>query len=138
MTEYEIADLAISKAALIQTQVSIVQTSGSTIIENLTLFYTLVFGYLLAAHFIGQKLTKIQALILTVLYLAAVSYNRISAWGIYKGFIFYYGQMEEMVGTPIPRGMATHENLYLVTIFIVFSVLASLYFMWSVRHPKSS
>jgi hypothetical protein len=137
MTEYEIADLAISNTAVIQTQASILQASGGMIIDNLTLFYSLVFGYLLAAYIIGQKLTKIQTVILTVLYLAAVSYNRISAWFIYKSFIASYERMEKMIGTSLPRGMATHESLYLVTIFIVVSVLASLYFMWSVRNPKT-
>jgi hypothetical protein len=137
MTEYEIADLAISNAALIQTQGSMIQVNGSLIIDNLTLFYSLVFGYLLAAYIIGQKLTKIQTVILTVLYLVAVSYNRVSAWFIFKGFISSWDRMDEMIGTSLPRGMATRESLYLVTIFIVVSVLASLYFMWSVRNPKT-
>ena len=48
MTEYKIADLALSNTALIQNQVSIIQVYGSLIISNLTLSYSLVFGYLLA------------------------------------------------------------------------------------------
>jgi uncharacterized membrane protein len=137
MTEYEIADLALSNTALIQNQASYIQANGSLIISNLTLFYSLVFGYLLAAYIVGKQLTTTQITILSLLYLAAVIYNRISALEIFIGYIASFNTLEEMVGQPIPRGTATEWSLALITVFVILSILASLFFMWSVRHPKA-
>jgi hypothetical protein len=137
MTAYEIADLALSNTALIQNQVSIIQANGSGIISNLTLFYSLVFGYLLAAYIVGKQLTTTQTIILSLLYLAAVIYNRISAFEIYLAYIYSFNTLEEMAGQPMPRGTATEGSLALITVFVILSILASLFFMWSVRHPKA-
>lgn len=137
MTEYEIADLAASNAELFQGLYSLLQGQGSLIVDNLTLFYSLVFGYLIAAYAIGEKLTKIQALILTLLYLAAVTYNRISGWIIFSGMMDLQDEMEKMLGMPISRGVTTQEGLIVVTVFVILSILGSLYFMWSIRNPKT-
>jgi hypothetical protein len=52
---------------VVRAQSTIIQMNGSLIIDNLPLFYSLVFGYLLAAYVIGTKLTNVQTGILTVL-----------------------------------------------------------------------
>jgi hypothetical protein len=136
MTEYEIADLAISNTALIQTQLLLIQGSSSQIISNLTLFYSLVFGYLLVAYVIGGQLTRTQVSILSTLYLVAAAYNRISGYSIFSGMLHTFDGLEELTGTAIPRFTATEDFLMLVTVFVVLSILGSLYFMWSVRHPR--
>ena len=137
MTEYEIADLALSNTALLQNQISIIQAHGSMIISNLTLFYSLVFGYLLAAYIVGKQLTTTQTIILSLLYLAAVIYNRVSALEVFMAYISSINTLEEMAGQPIPRVTATEGSLALITVFVILSILASLFFMWSVRHPKA-
>ena len=136
MTEYEIADLATSNTALIQTQLLLIQGHSSLIISNLTLFYSLVFGYLLVAYVIGDQLTRTQVSILSTLYLVAVAYNRISGYSIFGGLIYSFDRLEELTGATIPRFTATEDFLMLVTVFVVLSILGSLYFMWSVRHPR--
>ena len=136
MTEYEIADLAISNTALMQTQFLLIQGHSSQIISNLTLFYSLVFGYLLVAYVIGGQLTRTQVSILSILYLAAVAYNRISGYAMYNGLIFAFEGMEELTGATARPITATENSLALVTVFIVLSILGSLYFMWTVRHPR--
>jgi hypothetical protein len=148
MTEYEIADLALSGAELIKTQSAINLNQGSLIVENLTLFYSLLFGYLLAAYAAGKKLSTMQAAILTGLYLAAVAYNR------FYGFILLTESQVQMSRTyqlwqatswqeivtavtysPALTAQQTAIMAY-TTAFIVLAVLASLLFMWSVRHPR--
>jgi hypothetical protein len=137
MTEYEIADLAVSNAGLLQDLNSLIQGQASLIIDNLTLYYSLVFGYLLAAYAIGRKLTTVQALILTILYVAAVVYNRISGWIIFNGMIRLQAKVDKMIGITTPKGLSTPEGQIFVTAFIIVSILGTLYFMWSVRHPKA-
>ena len=113
-----------------------IQSSSSSIIANLTLFYSLVFGYLIVAYVIGGQLTRTQVSILSALYLAAVAYNRISGYAIYNGLIFAFEGMEELTGAAARPITATENSLALVTVFIVLSILGSLYFMWTVRHPR--
>jgi hypothetical protein len=137
MTEYEIADLAASNTENLLGLFSSIQTSASLIVDNLALFYSLVFGYLIAAYAIGEKLTKIQALILTLLYLSAVTYNRISGFSIFNGMINLQNRFDEMSGVSTSWGIVTPEGLIFVTGFVIVSIVGSLYFMWSVRHPKT-
>jgi len=137
MTDYEIADLAASNTQLFQGLFSLLQMQGSLIIQNLTLFYSLVFGYVLAAYVVGRKLTTVQAVILSVLYLAAAIYNRLSGVIIVGGMIELNRQMDEMLGMVAPKGLMSQEGQVVIAVFVILSILASLYFMWSVRHPKT-
>jgi hypothetical protein len=148
MTEYEIADLALSGAELIKTQSAINLNQGSLIVDNLTLFYSLLFGYLLAAYAAGKKLSTMQAAILTGLYLAAVAYNRFygfillteSQFQISRTYQMWQATSWQEIVTAVTSSPALTAQqtgiLAYTTAFIVLSVLASLLFMWSVRHPR--
>jgi hypothetical protein len=148
MTEYEIADLALSGAELIKTQSAINLNQGSLIVDNLTLFYSLLFGYLLAAYAAGKKLSTMQAAILTGLYLAAVAYNRFYGFILLTESQFQISRTYQMwqatswqeivtavTSSPALTAQQTGIMAY-TTAFIVLAVLASLLFMWSVRHPR--
>jgi hypothetical protein len=148
MTEYEIADLALSGAELIKTQSAINLNQGSLIVDNLTLFYSLLFGYLLAAYAAGKKLSTMQAAILTGLYLAAVAYNRFYGFILLTESQFQISRTYQMwqatswqeivtavTSSPALTAQQTGIMAY-TTAFIVLAVLASLLFMWSIRHPK--
>jgi hypothetical protein len=149
MTEYEIADLALTSAELVQAQTAILQNAGSVIVSNLTLFYTLLFGYLLAAYAAGKKLSTVQAAILTLLYLAAVVYNRFYGLLALSEAQLNYLRMSQMLQATSSSEFATAaisfpsntaDNtaiLTFATVFLVLAVLASLFFMWSVRHPSA-
>ena len=56
MTEYEIADLAVSKAMQLQGAVSQVQVQMGMIGDGIQLFMAVLFGFLAAAYFIGARL----------------------------------------------------------------------------------
>ena len=139
MTEYEIAALAATNTSLIQAQASIIQAQGTLVIDNLALYYSLLFGYLLAAYAIGKKLTSIQTLVLTALYLSAVSYNRFYGFMVLKSMFVTENQMSEMLGaTATPAQLMVQKGmLTFVSAFVIMSILASLYFMWSIRHSKA-
>jgi hypothetical protein len=148
MTEYEIADLALSSAELITSQYAIGQNQGGLVVDNLTLFYSLLFGYLLAAYAVGKKLSTVQAAILTVLYLAAVIYNRFFGFMLLSESMLGVSSWDQMMQATSPSEVATAAIsspamtadqsgvLAFVTVFVVLAVVASLFFMWSVRHPR--
>ena len=68
MTEYEIADLAVSTQELFWLQAQVLQGTLDQTFNTLEYFGTLLFGYLMVAYFIGALLTRVQAGILTTLY----------------------------------------------------------------------
>jgi hypothetical protein len=138
MTEYEAAQLSISEVMRVQGLMGIGQTQ-SELIQNETVQYnTLVFGYLLIAYFIGDKLTRVQVTILNIFYMATVSSSLFQlffagAAGISLGKTMMALLPEGTQGNPT----ATIEFLALGTSVAAGIVITSLYFMWSVRHPKT-
>jgi hypothetical protein len=137
MTEYEIADLALSTQEGIRQQVGLVQETASLALTSLSVYFTLIFGYLIVAYFIGANLTRVQNAILTLLYLSIVILNRFAFLEIQQaGKDLSLGLMELM---PDARQAAllTDSGIVISTVVFAASIIASLYFMWRVRHPKT-
>lgn len=127
MTEYEMGEL--------------LYNTYDTLWETSQMYFTLVSAYLVVAWLVGRKLTQGQYLIVTALYLFWVAgiiqtqvftglstlqlASSITSQGdfLLKG----YGS-----GTPMIIG------IYSFTVVMVCGVFASLYFMWSIRHQKTS
>ena len=137
MTEFEIAQLEFMQAERSANLLNLVQTQVSLIQIDATFFTTLLFGYLLVAYFIGASLTRVQVIILNVLYIASIGASifqmttgAFTAIGFLNKFLEVSGNEGEM--SPLnPNYIAYGVALNLALI------LTSLYFMWSVRHPKT-
>jgi len=137
MTEFEIAQLEFMQAERSANLLNLVQTQVSLIQIDATFFTTLLFGYLLVAYFIGASLTRVQVIILNVLYIASIGASifqmttgAFTAIGFLNKFLEVSGNEGEM--SPLnPNYIAYGVALNLAMI------LTSLYFMWSVRHPKT-
>ena len=137
MTEFEIAQLEFMQAERNANLLNLVQTQGSIIQSDATQFTTLLFGYLLVAYFIGSNLTRIQVIILNVLYMACIGatiFQMTTAAFTAMGFLNKFLEVSDNEGeitaiNPNYIGFGVALNLALI--------LTSLYFMWSVRHPKT-
>jgi len=137
MTEYEIADLALSKAMQLQGAVSQVQVQQGTIGDGIQLFMAVLFGFLAAAYFIGADLERRQALIFSGLYILWQIWTlaAISA----RGFLML--ELTENVAELRGSSGVLDANLpqfLIVSLMLILpaALYASLYFMWSVRHPR--
>ena len=133
MTEYEIADLAVSTQELYWQQAQALQGILELVFNTFEYFGTLLFGYLMVAYFIGAQLTRVQVVILTALYLF---------WVVRLGIVFnvvsisgqiIIGEMRKISPDLIPASPSVWGAYAILT----FLTLASLYFMWNVRHPKT-
>ena len=60
MTEYEIADLAASKAFQLQGVVSLFQTAVTMTTDIIQQYMSILFAYIIAAYFIGANLGRRQ------------------------------------------------------------------------------
>ena len=137
MTEYEIADLAASRVFEIQGQVSLFQVQIAIVADGIQQFMSILFGYIAAAYFIGANLGGRQAWVFTTLYVMW------QVWMILAiGARSYLLELiaESLQEITDPSAALTDLPLALslgVLSLLVAALFASLYFMWSVRHPKT-
>jgi hypothetical protein len=132
MTEYEIADLAVSTQAIFWQQWQVVQGIADRAVALVQAFGNLLFGYLIVAYFVGGQLTRVQSAILTALYLFWQVRICGQLYGIWINGNIVLGEMRKISPDHDP---AVPSILGVLTLLTVLT-LASLYFMWSVRHPK--
>jgi hypothetical protein len=133
MTEYEIADLAVSTQELFWQEWQAAQGTFELVLDLSERFMTVLFGYLIVAYFIGAKLTSVQAGIMSMLYLfwlwrLSIVIYTLSDTG--KVILSEMGKTSPDLVVAIP---SVWNLIFLYSIL----TLASLYFMWSVRHPKT-
>jgi hypothetical protein len=137
MTEYEIADLAASKAFQLQGGVSLFQTATSMTTDIVLQYMNILFAYIIAAYFIGANLGRRQVGVLTTLYVLFQTWMIVII--IARGYlVLKTGEaLQELLG-PSEVPMVLPMAITITSVAILVAVLfASLYFMWSIRHPKT-
>ena len=120
MTEYELLDLVGTWKA----------DTGSLA----TSFVSILFAYILVAYFAGAKLTRSQVVIVTILMLWHCSINLFQIQVNLQSLIEYHELIRTEWSAPAVRNGMIMK--WIIASGSVMSVLAVLYFMWDVRHPK--
>ena len=135
MTEYEVASLALDQASAIREQVTLRQTQAEILTGVATTFWSVLFAYIAVAYFAGTALTRLQVCILNFLYSLIVIWLVASYWGAHSAATYQYLELLELQPN---RGMPfawRAEVRYFGFALQALSTLASLWFMWTVRHP---
>lgn len=126
MTEYEMAEL--------------LHNNFDTLWETSKMYFTLVSAYLVVAYLVGSKLTRVQYLIINVLYLfwvAGVIQTQIfTGIGTIRLARILASEGEVAIGQS-GSGAAMQFGVYSFTVVMLCGVFASLYFMWSIRNTKT-
>lgn len=123
MNEFELGEMLYNAYSL--------STDGAAI------YFTLVTAYLATSYVVGNRLTTAQMLIISALYviwslgLINVQYTQILA---VSGF---QRELSAMGGSTLLIEQNTQVATWSFIGVQVSGMLASLYFMWSVRHPKT-
>ncbi len=122
MTEYEILDLVNAQSAQSATQ--------------FTLYLSVLFAYVVTAYFVGQRLTRTQVSVLSGLYIFV---NVSQSWGMQLTNNRVGELLEKKAElSPLTRweqGYVGYGDMW--SIAMAVGVVASLFFMWSVRHPRT-
>ena len=124
MTEYELGEM------LYNTYEGLWQGSQ--------MYFTLVSAYLVVAYLVGEKLNNTQNLIVTGLYFV---------WTVgiiqsqYSTSVQMMGITDQLLSSnasflSVDVGAQTRVGVYSFMTVQLLGLGASLYFMWSVRHPK--
>ena len=103
--------------------------------DSFTLYISFTTAYLVTAYFTGKNLTRFQAL----------SASGLFCLGAIAGALTCLASVQAWAGilrdnrTVIDSISIYSSNLWLVIMPTIFGagILVSLYFMWSVRHPKT-
>lgn len=135
MTEYELADIALSTQSLFwqqaQTSAAIVELIQAAIDR----IATLLFGFLTVTYLVGPKLSRGQATLFCVLYLfwqlrlVFISGELFRRLEVVNLEMAHSGQVEIEQMSWVTQGLPT-------VLLLLICVAASVYFMWSIRHPK--
>lgn len=133
MTEYEIAELAASTQELFWQQAQVMQGFAELTAGNFERFMTVLFGYLIVVYLIGARLTRVQAGILTALYLFWLARLAIGVNDMTSGIFDTLGAMKKLQ----PDLAIPSSPILWMFALLLLSTVASLYFMWNVRHSKT-
>jgi hypothetical protein len=121
MTEYEIGDLTGTTATLALTAIS--------------LYLTTVSAYLFTAFTAGAKLTRSQAFVISTLFVAGSgTFIYAAAANVLKQSYLITRLTELEAGQPT---YFSENSAVFLSIILISGVIASLSFMWNVRHPKT-
>ncbi len=112
---------------LAATEIVVEQLGGAN--GAMTLYLTVTSGYLLVAYLAGNELTRLQATIITCLYGVFAATNTVAVVSFFNAAIHY--------GHTYGTGRMPFWPPYIVGTMFSLGILASLKFMWDVRHPKT-
>jgi hypothetical protein len=129
MTEVEMLDLTAS-------YLEVTAEFLGNYATHVGIYLSLVFGYCVVAYTAGGKLTRFQVITASIMFIAAAELqaNLMYLWvGSSLEILRSLGEINpDMKG----RGEFDARQIYGISI-IQLGILASLAFMWSVRHPKT-
>jgi hypothetical protein len=123
MTEYELVDVLISynTAAMSALALYLTAVSGS--------------GYLIVAYLSGKSLTALQTAIVSVLFIVFALFFGYGAVGYLRRALLMIDELRTM--NPGEYFGVTPWLVFLVAGLCFTGILASLRFMWDIRHPKA-
>jgi hypothetical protein len=121
MTEYELADAIASYSVAAMTA--------------MTLYLTAVTAYLVAAFVAGSRLSGKQVSIVNAIFLFVAGFFTYGTAGYFNRQLYYVGKLAALV--PDESLLMNIETIVFIVTVELLGIVASLYFMWSIRHPKT-
>ena len=137
MTEFEILQVEYMEKAYATSLIDNIYGPTAAMGDQATVIFTLIFGYLLVAHFMGSQLSRIQVLVLTICYLSMTI--RLSIHTMFQAVVAGELQKELLnvldVTLEVPVALQVWDKIDQPWWYFVY-ITASLYYMWSVRRQK--
>ena len=125
MTEYELGEM--------------LYNTFENLWTSAQMYFTLVSAYLIAIYLVGAKLTTQQNRIVTGLYLLWILqtiYNQFNTLGSTSAIAEQLYAMNSVLVTSAPA--MTNMTVYSFLLVQVMGIVASIYFMWGIRHPRAA
>ena len=127
MSEYELITV---RETIIQSLNGLADVQAS----HIAIYLTLIFAYISVAYIAGSKLTRLQMILVTAVFLLASTREVIAIALLGVAISEKYGHLEKFNAS----GDVVIESITLPSLFIWSSgIFISLIFMWSARHTKT-
>jgi len=97
----------------------------------MTLYLSVVTGYLIAAYLVGSRLTIFQAAFITLLFVVFSVHFTLSGFGAFEAA--YAAHLKFSSDAPVGPSPIMNRGL---AAFQLAGVIGCLKFMWDVRNPK--
>ena len=98
-------------------------------------YISIVTGYLLAAFVVGDRLTPLQTVFVSCLFIFATVMCTAAIWG--SGSRIAYMVSGLLKADPLHPIIYSQNFRNAMTVLCSLGILAGLKFMWDIRHPKS-
>jgi hypothetical protein len=129
MTEYELESLR-------QITIQSVMSTSDVLATHISIYLTIIFAYIAVAYIAGSKLTKLQLIITSAVFIAAALWELL--------MIITYSQSVVTLGAELLAANSEISPLFSNTARLWFSrvmwssgMFAALIFMWSVRSSNN-
>ena len=120
--------------------VELIQNATSMFMTSFTIWLSIVSAYLIAAYAVGRNLAAVHTVIITVLYIVSSSlFTALTLLFLTRILNMLHAKMEMFPAGDWPvryDALLTQYALLGWAFIMVGGIVASLYFMWSIRHPK--
>ena len=124
MTEYEMTDVIMSRFGQMTDQAS--------------LYFALVSGYLVTAYLVGARLTKFQVTVINSLFLLWTAGILGGYMSTVRDTLVLEAAIREIGNVMIGGSMGDSTYAYSFAVVQAVGIVASIAFMWSVRHPRTN
>jgi len=121
MTEYELTDA--------------INSTMSVYASTFTLYLTIISAYLIAGFVVGQKLSKQQFVIVSILFFFASGLVVLAMSGL-GSRLAHTADALRLVNADHPIKFNT-MYINVLNVILILGMIASFKFMWDIRHPKS-
>ena len=122
MTEYELTDIIMSRFA--------------TMTDQAALYFALISGYLVVAYLVGKRLTLLQVMVVNSLFVVW-TLGLLAGWHTTLEAIVELEAAIHELGSFSAVNELSFASAYSFSLVQLLGIIASLIFMWSVRHPKT-
>ena len=99
------------------------------------LYLSILSGYLIIAYAVGRKLSRIQAIIVSTLFFFASAFCTLILTIWWQRALEF--ALEARAINPERIVSNSHDVVYTIAALFSLGILASLYFMWNVRHSNA-
>jgi hypothetical protein len=103
--------------------------------DSFLAYLTILSGYLVAAFIVGERLTKLQALIINF---GFITFTSLTIWGAVTFWNATYVTAVKVASTHPELTSGDWLNpAYVGLVCMVGGLIAACKFMWDIRHPKT-
>ncbi|MDB4542665.1 hypothetical protein N9241_00330 [bacterium] len=120
------------------TEADLIEAINATLdihLSTLLAYLSIVSAYLIAAFIAGDKLTSLQSVIVSTLFIFASTMCALALWG--SGSRISYMVDALLLADPSHPIIYSNNFRNGMTLLCLLGIAASLKFMWDIRHPKT-